>query len=147
MLNEHLLHGFHRKIGIDGLAADLVEGVEALDKCRIGAVLLLDLVLHGSGNLRYVNLEFLYCVFPLLDVRRPVGEKDVEEFDKIPGIANVFVCALTDTMLEENGTFGRLEDDVGFRIALFELGADFFVQIVVLVLGFPLTACQLEGIQ
>jgi len=47
-----------------------------------------------------------------------------------------------DAALIENGPFGRLKDDVVAGIALVELVLDFFGEVVLLVLGFPIAVRQ-----
>ena len=69
VLDEHLLDGFVGEVGVDGLAAEGVEGIEALDEGGIGASLLLDILLDRLGELRDVVLEVGDGFVPLLDVR------------------------------------------------------------------------------
>ncbi len=92
-------------------------------------------------------LEFGNGFVPLLDVGLAIGEEVLEQLDQVLGITDVFVRSLTDAMLKKNGALRRLENDVAARIAPFELGANFPIQIVVLVLGFPITASQPEGVE
>jgi hypothetical protein len=147
VLDEHLLYRFDGKVRIDGLAANIVEGVEALDEGGIAAALLFDLVLDRLGELRDVVLEFGDGFVPLLDVGLAVGEELFEQLDKVLGVANVFVQPLTDAVLKENGALRRLEGDVAARIAALQLGADSLLQVVVIVLGFPIASRQTEGVE
>src|SRR5664279_3787998 len=75
MLDEHFLDRMDRKVGIDGLAADLVECIEALYKSRIRAALLLDLLCYRFCNLRDAILELCDGLVPFLDVRLAISEE------------------------------------------------------------------------
>ena len=92
-------------------------------------------------------LELGDGLVPLLVVRLAVGEEHFEQLDEVAAVADVLVQPLTDAVLEEDCTLGSLEDDVVSGVALVELGADFFFQVVVLVLGLPVTARQAEGVE
>ena len=91
MLNQHLLDCRHREIGIDGLAAELIEGVEALDKSRISAALLLDFGGNRARDLRNVVFEFGGGLVPLLVVRLAIAEEFFQQLDQVGAVAYVFV--------------------------------------------------------
>src|ERR1019366_5003165 len=146
MLDEHGLDGFDREVGIDGLAANVVEGVEALDELGVGAALGFDLVFDALGDGGDALLEGGDGLVPFFVVGLAVAEEDLEQFDEVAAVADVFVQALADAVLEEDGLLGGLKDDVGLGIAAVELGADFAFEVVVLVFGFPEAARKVERV-
>ena len=121
VLDEHLLDRFDRQVGIDGLAAELVEGVEALDEGRIGLALLLDLLLDRLGDLRDVLLEFGDRCVPFLVVRLAIGEELLQQLDEVAGVAYVLVQSLTHAVLDRARPARAPEDDVVARVALSSL--------------------------
>ena len=146
MLDEHGLDGFDREVGIDGLAANVVEGVEALDELGVGAALGFDLVFHALGDGGDALFEVGDGFVPFFVVGLAIAEEDFEQLDEVAAVADVFVQPLADAVLEEDGLLGGLKDDVGFGVAAVELGADFLFEVVVLVLGFPEAARKAEGV-
>jgi hypothetical protein len=147
VLDEHLLDRWEREVGIDGLAAEFVKSVEALNEGRIGTTLVFDLLFHRAGDLRDVVFEVGDGCVPFFIIRFAITEECLQQFDEIGAVADVFVQALPHAVLVENRALRRLKDDVGAGITLGELGADLLVEVVVLVLGLPVAAGQAKGVE
>ena len=123
-----------------------VEGIEAFNEGPVGAALLFDLLLDALGDLRDVVLEVSDRRVPFLVVRLAIAEEFLQQLDQIAAVAYVLIQPLPDAILDEDRALGRLEDDVVPWVALVELGADFLVQVVVLVLCLPEATRQMKGV-
>jgi len=105
VLDEHLFDGVIFEVGVDGFAADIGEGGEALDESLVGFALGRD-ELHGSGG--YVgdfDGELADCIFPFLDVGLAVFEEISKDFDELFRGGDV-VVECDDAVLVESGVGG-----------------------------------------
>ena len=80
-----------------------------------------------------------------LDLRLDVVEERLEQPRELLAVAEVDAHDL-GLVLDQDGRAGVLEDDVAERVALCDLLADFGVEVVVGVLGFPVAADQAHGV-
>ncbi len=141
MLNEHALHGFFGEVGIDRLTAECVEVFKAVDERGAVFPLCVDDLLDGRGEFGNAFRELADGLFPLLDVRGLVVEEVIDKLDEIVGFGNIFV-GNAGPGLVEHSALGRLEDDVVGGVASSELGLDFTIKIVLLVLRLPVAVSE-----
>lgn len=136
VLNEHALDGFFGKIGIDGLAAESIEIIEAADKGGILAAFVVDGFLDGGREFGDALGKIADGGFPFGDVGRLVVEELVDDVDQRIGTGDFFVEDAGSALIED-GAFRGLENDVVARVAFVEFEFDFFGEVVFFVFGFP----------
>ena len=79
VLDEHLLDGIFGEVGIDGLAAERVEGVKALAEGAVALLFGLDEMLRSVGQLGDALLKLADGGFPFVVIGLAVGEELVEQ--------------------------------------------------------------------
>src|SRR5208337_128997 len=86
MLDDHLLHGGVRQVGVEGLAAELGEVVKCLDKALVGEMFPPDQFQECGGVLRQLIFELIDRSLPFLKMGRLVGEEGLEGFNELFGL-------------------------------------------------------------
>ena len=92
-------------------------------------------VLQHRGQ---VGLELALGVPELLDLRKLIVQEDADEAVELPVPGHIHPHRHAG-VLDQDGGLGVLEDDVVGRVAPVELGLNLGVQVVVGVLGLPVT--------
>ena len=81
MLDEHVLDGGIGEVGIDGLAAEVGEGLEVFAEGGVALVLGGEDFVDAVGEVRDFGGELGDRVFPVGDVGLLVVEEELEDFD------------------------------------------------------------------
>jgi len=111
VLDEHALDSVFGKIGIDGLATDPIEVVEAADEGGTAAALFVDDLLNSSCQFRDTFGKLTNRLLPLLDVRSLVVKEMVDDLNQVVGLGDVFVGDAGPSLVKDRA-LGGLEDDV-----------------------------------
>lgn len=146
VLDEHLFYGRVFEIGVDGVAAEVGEGGEALDEGAVGFVLGFNDGHCALGHLRDAQGEFADGAVPFFDDRFAELEEGVQDVDELLRVGDVGVVR-DAAVLDEDGAGGGLEEDVGARVAEGELLFHFDAEVVFGVLGLPPGAGKIEGVE
>jgi hypothetical protein len=112
MLDEHLADGVVGEVGVDGLAAELGEGLEVFAVGGVLRVLGFEDFGYAVGEVGDFFGELEDGLFPVDLVGLAVLEEELEDFDEVirPGEVAVEGDAV---VLVEDGAVGGLEEDVG----------------------------------
>ena len=145
VLDEHLIDGGLREVGVEAAAAEVEEVGEGLLEGGVGLVGLVDLLLEALGEVGDALFELIDGLLELLDLGLDVAEELEEEFGEG---GRVFHVGREDELagLVEDGGLVVLEDDVGEGVAGLAFLCYFGVQVVVGVFGFPIAADEVEGV-
>ena len=136
MLDQHLPYSVVVEVRINGLAAQLGEGIKVLAECGILFVLRFEDCRDAFGQLWNLLRELGDGLFPVGYVGQLVVEEEFEDVNQLVGGFDGVVEG-DAVVLIEDGVAGRLEERVGEGIALLDLGLDLVVELVVVVLGLP----------
>ena len=102
------------------------------------------LSLSAEGEVGDALLELVDGLLEVFDLRLDVAEELVQQVAKLLGVADIEAGFDLFAVLVEDGRGGVLEDRVGERVAEGDLLADFGVELVGGVLGFPVAAVEVE---
>ena len=136
MLDQHFADiGFaHRRVdGALGLRQKRIRRQPERSILRIGRVNAGAQRLQHGGK---IDGELRDCLPEIGDFRALISEEQADEMIEPRLVAHAAACDLA-AALNEHRRFGILEDDIVLRIALGEFAADFLVEVVSRVLGFP----------
>lgn len=136
MLDEHVADGVVGEVGVDGLAAELGEGLEVLAEAGVAVVLGEEDGLDGSGEVFDLGGELIDGILPVGDVGLLVFEEESEDFDQLFGVGDVVVEG-DSRILVEDCAVGGLEESVAERVALRDFLLDLILELIVGVIGFP----------
>ena len=145
VLHQHLIHRFHAYVGVERCLAELEELGEGLNEAGVVLVRLANLFRQAARQLRHALLEFFDRLFKTFDVRFGVAKELVQEPGKLLGITQRNTQDLL-LVLVQDACLRVFEDGVRKPVAASNLAADFGVEIVLSVLGFPVAARQAVGV-
>ena len=145
VLDEHFLDGLVAEVGVEGGAAEGGKVGEGSDKGGVGLALGVNDLLEAAAQVGDLLLEVGDGLVPFLVDGLGVGEELVDDLGQVFGIGEIGVEGGL-AVLEQEGAVGGLEEDVGIGVALVELAADFGFQVIVGVLGLPVTVDAPEGV-
>ena len=145
MLQQHFPHVCFGYVGADSLTAQVKE--------NSGCGLVRFTALFGRGHrlpqvlqyCRQVCLELDLGLPELLDIGQFVVQEAAYQPVQFPGPGHIHPQGHA-AVLDQNGCLRVLEDYVVLGVAPVELTLDFGVQVVVGVLGFPVTSGHAQGV-
>lgn len=143
VLDQHLFDRLLRQIRVDRLTALAQKTGKGGGERRIAAPLLLDQLRQALADIGHPVLELGDGLLPGGVLLRAEGEEGLERLDQLRGVGQVGVERHAP-VLPEDGTLGRLEEDIVARVAGRELALDLRGQVVVDILGFPVAVGEAE---
>ncbi len=146
VLDQHFFHGLHRNIRIDIVLADGDELVKGRDKaCVVGSPFGFDQLQEAVANLVDPAAEFLHRLAPFLELGRFPGEKPAQHPDQVFGPRQVFIRG-RPAVLIQNRPLRRLKQNIVPGVPGVEFAADFALQVVVRIFGFPDAVDQVKAV-
>ena len=105
------------EVGIDGLAAEVGEGLEVLAEGGVALVFFGEDFVDAGGEFGDFGGELSDGILPVGNVWLLVVEEELEDFDELCGIGDGFVEGYA-VVLVEDGVGGILEERVDCGVAL-----------------------------
>ncbi len=144
VLDQHFVDGRLAEVRVERLAAEVEEGIERLLELLVLFVGLFDLVFEAEGELGDALLEIFDGLLEAFDIGLDVAIEQVQQVAKLLGIADIEAGFDLFAVLVEDGRGCVFEDRVGKGIAEGDLLADFLVELVGGVFGFPVAVVEVE---
>ena len=146
MLDQHLAHVGLVQPRVDGLLRVFQEALAGLAEGGVVSLLARDHVAQRGQHGRQVGLELLHGTAKAGDLGPLVAEKQLQQLFQLRHVGHAATHHLL-TALDQHGLRAVLEEDVVLRVAALELEGDLGVQVVGLVLGFPVAEGHAQHVQ
>ncbi len=146
VLDQHLAHVGFGEAGVDGFLRVCQEFLLGLAEAGVGRMLALDHLAQRFQHGRQVGLELLHRRAEIGDLGPLEAEEQFEQLGQRLGVGHVAAQYLVAVLPQDGGDIVA-KDDVVLRVALLELLAYLFVEVVAFVLGFPVAERHAQFVQ